>query len=111
MAVQVLDALRDQSEPKVPAFLLNTLNEALAVNTLASSLPTTHPYFPKVWNFSQTSLVACHTLIGRWKRVQHGSRDAHSSISGTSALMSDASFDDNFALRDESGELGLCASR
>lgn len=111
VAVQVLEALRNQSEPKVPAFLVNPLNEALAVNTLASSLPTSHPHFPKVWNFSQTSLAACHALIGRWKRIQNGPRVTQGLISGTNPLVSDSSFDENLALRDESGELGLCVSR
>lgn len=106
VAVQVLESLRDSSEPKIPAFLANPLNKALVMNTVASALPASHPYFRKAWDLSQTSLSACHTLIGRWKMAHQGSSNTPALIMDTKTL-SNISFDDEFALMDESGELGL----
>lgn len=107
VAVQVLCSLRDQSELQLPAFLANTLSKALATNTLAVSLPASHPCFQKAWDFSQASLSACHSLIGRWKMAHQESRSTAASTTKTKPLVPSLSFDDDFALMDESGELAL----
>lgn len=106
VAVEVLESLRHRSA-KIPPFLANTLRKALVTNTVASSLPASHPYFRKVWDLSQTSLSACYTLIGQWEMVHQGSSNAPVSIMDTEPLLTDTSFDDDFALMDKSGELEL----
>lgn len=106
MAVQVLNTFRDQSGPEVPAFLANTLSKALAANNLALSLTPAHQDFQKAWDFSQTSLSACKTLIGRWKKTKDDSDVTPITAEHPNGSGADSPLDE-IALMQESVELGL----
>lgn len=103
IAVQALATCTAKGQ-EIPAYLANTLSKALAANTLALSLTTSHQDFQKAWDFSQTSLYACGALIDRWRKKE-GVDVSATSLTGGRA--SELSLDQEIELMEESVELGL----